>query len=420
VLESARPSGPPWLASLRRAAKDTLSAGGFPTKKHEAWRFTSVREIVDTAFGVASGDAAQALALVDRTLGDDGTHRFVIVDGRPIVPEASWDGTARARSLARVLANDASMLESWLGRVARAEHFAALNAALFEDGVLLEIAGEVDRPIHLVHVGVGGAAPAAAYPRIVVSCEGSAKLIETYLTAPGAAKHLTNAVTEVVLADGAKLDHTRIVLGDERALHLAYLAVKQGASTTYASHVVTLGGALSRVELDVHLSGEGASAELDGVYVVDRQEHVDHQIFVEHAVGQGTSHTRYRGILDGRGHAVFNAMGIVRKDAQRTQAHQENKNLLLSDDATIDTKPHLEIEADDVKASHGATIGSVDEEALFYLRARGISEDEARDVLTYAFVRELLEKIPHEPTSRFASDAVLARLRSGARIKELS
>lgn len=411
AIVNVRADGPPWLAKVKREAADALAARGFPTKKDEAWRFTSVRDVVETSFAHArSYDQRAVRHLVDRTFGDDGTHRVILAEGALLAPEHDF-GAARARSISKVLKESPGVLEPLLGAIARREHFAALNAALFEDGVLIEIAGALDRPIHVVHVARAHDAPAAAYPRIVVACEGEAKLIETYLVEDGSEKHLTNVVTEVALAEGAKLDHTRVVLGSDREAHLAYLAVRLAANTSYRSHVVTLGGSLSRVELDVHLCGDGASAELDGVYLVDREEHVDHQLFVEHAKGGGTSHTRYRGILDGRGHAVFNAMGIVRPDAQKSAAHQENRNLLLSDDATIDTKPHLEIEADDVKASHGATIGSVDEDALFYLRARGIPESEARDMLTYAFVRELLDAVPHEATSKRLSDAVSARLR---------
>jgi Fe-S cluster assembly protein SufD len=407
-LEGAKHAGPAWLAAIQREAKDTLASRGFPTKRDEAWRFTSVRDVVDTTFDRAP--AGDVRAFVSAAIGDDGAHHVVMVEGRPVQTEQTFEG-GRARSLAHVLANDPGSLEPLLGKIARREHFAALNAALFDDGLVIEIVGPLDRPIHVVHVGSARSKATAAYPRILVIGEGSGALIETYLVDGDGEKHLTNPVTEIALAEDASLDHTRVVIGGDRTFHLGYLAVRQAANTSYRSHLVTLGGALSRVELDVHLCGDGAKAELDGVYLVDRDEHVDHQLFVEHAKGGGTSHTRYRGILDGRGHAVFNAMGIVRPDAQRSAAHQENKNLLLSDDATIDTKPHLEIEADDVKASHGATIGSVDEEALFYLRSRGLEEAAARDLLTYAFVRELLDGIPHEPTKKRLIDAVSARLR---------
>ncbi len=330
----------------------------------------------------------------------------------------------RVRSLAEALREEPAALESVLGAIAPKEHFAALNAALFTDGLLLTIEPNavVERPIHIVHVAPGGAAPTASYPRVVVVAEraSQAVLIESFLATEHEGAQLTNAVAEVDVRDGARLDHARVLIGMPRSFHLAHLAARLGRDAFYASRVVTLGGALSRLELDAVLAGEGAEALLEGVYHVDGSEHVDHQVFADHAAPHTTSTTRYRGLLDGRGHAVFNAMGIVRSEAPGANVHQENRNLLLSDDATLDTKPHLEIETDDVKASHGATVGAVDDAQLFYLRARGIPEAQARDVLTFAFVRALLEHMPHEATAKRASEAVLGRLPSGEGIAELN
>lgn len=414
--------GPAWLATLRRDAAARLRAGGFPGKKHEKWRFTSVRDVVGTAFRPsARGDLDAVSAWAGDRLGDDGTFRVVLADGVPMIAAGAPNGV-RVSSLRDALVRDAALLEPVLGKLAPAEHFAALNAAMFTDGVLvvIEPGAIVETPVSLVHVARASDAPAAAYPRVVVIAGDASQstLIETFLSQEGE-RHLTNAVAEIAIGDGARLDHTRVVLGADRAFHLANLAVRQGQGSFYASRAVTLGGALSRLDLDVRLAGEGAETVLDGVYHVDRSEHVDHQVFVDHAAPHGSSTARYRGLLDGKGHAVVNVMGIVRKTAPGTSAHQENRNLLLSDDATIDTKPHLEIETDDVKASHGATIGAVDETSLFYLRSRGLPEVLARDVLTFAFVRELIERIPHGPTAARVSDAVLARLPSGERIREL-
>lgn len=416
--------GPEWLVGLRRDAAARLREGGFPGKKHEKWRFTSVRDVVDTAFQRSTGgepDGSAVTGWVDARLGEDTTFRVVLAGGAPIFAGRAPDGV-RVVSLAEAIASDAALLEPVLGRLAPAEHFAALNAAMFTDGVLvvIEPGAAVETPISLVHVARASDAPSAAYPRVVVLAQpGSrATLVETFLSQEGAT-HLTNAVSEIVVGDDARLDHTRIVLGAERSFHLAHLAVRQERDSFYASRVLTLGGALSRLELDVRLAGEGAETVLDGVYHVDGTEHVDHQVFVDHAAPHGSSSARYRGLLDGKGHAVVNVMGVVRKSAPGTSAHQENRNLLLSDDATIDTKPHLEIETDDVKASHGATVGALDETALFYLRSRGLPEALARDVLTFAFVRELIARIPHAPTAERAGEAVLARLPSGEHIREL-
>lgn len=427
VPREAPSVGPAWLASLRREASDRLHEQGFPGKKHEKWRFTSVREVVDTPFRTATpkDDDTRALAWVNERLGEPAALRVVLVDGRPVAIEGELSGV-RIESLAKALEAESNALEGVLGKLAPREHFAALNAALFRDGAFIRITGESSAPIHVIHVARESEQPTAAYPRLIVKAEkGSrATLVETYLTLPAdteqGAKHLTIPVMEILVEEDARLEHARLVLGHERAFHLAYLAVRQERASCYGSRVITLGGALSRLDLDAQLAGEGAEVLLEGVYHVDGAEHVDHQLLVEHTAPHTTSTTRYRGILDGKGHAVLNAMGVVRASAPGTVAHQENRNLLLSDDATIDTKPHLEIETDDIKASHGATVGAADEDALFYLRSRGIPEAQARDVLTFAFVRELLAHIPDEATARRASEAVLERLPSGVRVRELT
>jgi len=422
VPAEPRGEGPEWLQGLRREATATLRSTGFPGKKHEAWRFTSVRDVVGTTYETAEADDG-AQAFVDETLGDDGTFRLVLAEGRLAAASGAPAGVS-VRSLAEVLENEPSLVEPVLGKLAPAEHFAALSSALFEDGavVVFEKNAVVETPVHLVHVASPGAAPKASYPRVVVLArEGSqATLVESFLTRDGEAKHLTNTVCEVQVGANARLDHARITDGTPRALQLAYLSVALDRDAFYGSRVVSLGGGLTRLELTTRFIGPGSEAHLDGVYHVDGSEHVDHQVRVEHAAGHCTSHVRYRGLLDGRGHAVFNAMGIVQRDAQQSAAHQENRNLLLSDDATIDTKPHLEIDADDISASHGATIGTVDESSLFYMRSRGVPESQARDILTFAFVRELIDRIAHAPLVKRASDRVLDRLPHGDAIRELT
>jgi Fe-S cluster assembly protein SufD len=427
-------AGPEWLVGLRRDAAAHLREHGFPGKKHEAWRFTSVREVVDTPFeeDEASTDAlASAVAFADAQLGDDGTWRLVLRDGRPALDAAlasSPPSGVSVRSLAEVVANEPGLLEGVLGALAPNEQFAALSSALFSDGVVVifEEGALPDRPVHLVYVASPGSTPKAAYPRVVVIArEGSqATLVESFLTRATSddrhlGRHLTSAVSEVAIGRNARLEHVRITEGSERAMQLSMIAVRLDRDAFYGSRVTTLGGALSRVDLRVRFDGPGSEVELDGVYHVDGTDHVDHQVLVDHAAGRCTSHVRYRGLLDGKGHAVFDAMGVVRRDAQQSSAHQENRNLLLSDDATIDTKPHLEIDADDIQASHGATIGAVDETQLFYLRSRGVPESTAKDVLTFAFVAAVVERIGHEPIARRVVAAILDRLPHGDSIREL-
>jgi Fe-S cluster assembly protein SufD len=423
VPAEPRDRGPSWLVGLRRRAAAELRDTGFPGRKHEKWRFTSVRDVVRTPFETAGGeDPSGAVAWADERLGDDGTWRLVIADGRAAVEQAGEAPSGvTVRSLAEVLRNEPALVEGVLGRLAPSEHFAALSNALFEDGAVVVLEGHVETPVHLVHVATPGETPRAAYPRLVVVARGGsqATLVESFLTRPGEGKHLTNAVAEVAIDDGARLEHVRVTEGEPHAMQLAYLAVRLGRDAYYGSRAVALGGALTRLELTVRFEGPGSEAVLDGVYHVDRREHVDHQVLVTHAAGHCASHVTYRGLLDGKGHAVFNAMSIVERDAQQSSAHQENRNLLLSDDATIDTKPHLEIDADDISASHGAAVGAVDDQQLFYLRSRAIPEAQARDLLTFAFVRELLDRLPHAPLVGRTSEAVLARLPHGDAIREV-
>ncbi|MFW6050079.1 MAG: Fe-S cluster assembly protein SufD [Myxococcota bacterium] len=417
--------GPDWLVGLRRSAAQHLEERGFPTRKTEAWRFTPVEPLARASFAPAPSAAAdRARAVAARRVGDDGTWRLIVANGRPVLDAAGAppDGVS-VRSLAEVLEREPGLLEGQLGAHAPKEDFAALNAALFTDGVVLRVddGAVVERPLHLVHVGLAGDATAAAYPRVLVLVGRSAqaRLVETFVV-DGGAEHLTNVVAEVALAEDAQLDHVRVNEGAPNGLHAGALAVHQARSSVYRSRVVTLGGALSRLDLRATLAGEGAECHLEGVYYAAGTDHVDHHTRVDHATPRCASTEVYRGILDDKGHGVFDGTVIVRPHAQHSDAHQENRNLLLSDEAGVHTKPHLEIEADDVKCSHGATIGSLDEAQAFYLRTRGIGAEQARALLTFAFVRELLDRIPHEPLRHRLGAALLDRLPHGDAIRELA
>jgi Fe-S cluster assembly protein SufD len=424
--EQVEGGGPGWLTELRRTAAAHLRDRGLPTKKTEAWRFTPVAPLAQASFAPRPGSAAhaRALELASARVGDDGTWQLVVADGLPLLGSASAPPAGvEVRSLAEVLEREPARVEAHLGKHAPQEDFAALNAALFRDGVFVHVrAGStVAQPIHLVHVGQTGAEPTASYPRVLVVVEEGAQalLLESFLVDEGVS-HLTNVVSETVLGQGAHLHHVRVAFGAPQGLHTAVQAVHQARGSVYRSQVVTMGGGLARLDLRAVLDGEGAECRLEGVYHVTDREHVDHHTRIEHAKPRCASSQVYRGILDGRGHAVFDGTVVVRPHAQHTEAHQENRNLLLSDDAAINTKPHLEIDADDVKCSHGATIGSLDEAQMFYLTARGIGREQARALLTFAFVRELLERIPHEPLRHALGQAVLARLPHGEAIWELA
>lgn len=416
-------AGPDWLVGLRREAADRLRTGGFPTRKTEAWRFTPVKPVISVPFAPEepAGDVDWD-AWVQARLGADDTFRVVMVNGVPRAVGAAPAGV-EVTSLATVLAEDPAAIEGSLGRIARSEYFGALNAALFDDGLVVRIAAGAapELPVHLVHVAAPGAGPTSAYPRILVVCEegAHASVIETYVGSEGA-KHLTNVVTEVALEANARLDHLRVFEGAPGGYHAAALAVRQQRDSSYVSRVVALGGDWYRLDLDVTFAGPGAEARLDGVYHVTGREHVDHHTFVDHAVSHCTSHEHYRGLADGAGRAVFDGIVVIRRNAQQSSAHQQNHNLLLSDDAAINTKPHLEIDADDIAASHGATIGALNEESLFYLRTRGIGREQAEALLIFAFVEEILQDVPHEAIRHRLNRALLARMPQAAGLEELA
>lgn len=424
--EQVEDGGPGWLTELRRSAAMHLRDQGLPTKKTEAWRFTPVAPLAQASFAPGPSEEAHTRALdVAQAHGrDDGAWRLVLADGRPLLSAAGEvPAGVEVHSLAEMLARAPDRIEAHLGKHAPQEDFAALNAALFRDGVVLHVrrGAAVEQPVHLVHVGRAAGQATAAYPRVLVVLEDHAqlRLVETFLV-DGEAQHLTNVVGEVALGRDAHLDHVRVAHGAPNGLHTAALAVHQQRASVYNSRVVTLGGGLARLDLRAVLDGEGAECRLEGVYHATDREHVDHHTRIEHAEPRCTSSQVYRGILDGKGHAVFDGTVVVRRHAQHSEAHQENRNLLLSDDAGVNTKPHLEIDADDVKCSHGATIGTLDEAQMFYLQTRGIHRQQARAMLTFAFVRELLERVPYAALRHELGHAVLARLPHGDAIRELA
>jgi Fe-S cluster assembly protein SufD len=287
------------------------------------------------------------------------------------------------------------------------EHFAALNTALFTDGLWIDVpAGTVvDQPIEIEHpTGLQG----VGYPRILVTVGEGAELalIENY--AGRATGQLTNSVVEIDLGRNAKVNHVRV--HEDAGLHVGRVDVRQAADSRYGSTVVTLGGALLRFDVRCLLAGRGAECQLDGAYFADRNDHVDHHTLVEHQAAHCRSEQTYRGIASGTATAVFDGIVVVHRGAQKTEAHQENRNLLLSETATVHTKPHLEIDADDVICSHGATVGALDEDQLFYLRTRGVPEALANAMLTYAFVESIIDRVAHEPTRARMQEALLARI----------
>lgn len=393
-LPASFDSGPTWLRALRARAAETLREQGLPTKKTEAWRFTPVRPLVDAAFSRERDDVSE---LVN------------------VLPEG-----ISVRSLRDVIETEPGLLEGRLDLAGKPTHFAALNTALFSDGLWIDVpAGlSVEQPIELSHAIPASSEPGVSYPRVLVTLGDSAELdlIESYVGRDR--RQLSNSVIEVDLGRNAKLSHVRV--HENEGLQIGRVDVRQGADSRYHSTVITLGGALLRCDIRCLLDGKGAECQLDGVYLLDGEDLVDHHTRVEHRTSHCRSDQTYRGIIGGSATAVFDGIVVVHRDAQKTEAHQENRNLLLSESATVHTKPHLEIDADDVICSHGATVGSLDEEQLFYLRARGVPKDLAHAMLTYAFLKSIIDRVTHEPTRASLREALLARIPHGDAIRGIT
>jgi len=422
----------PWLHRIRSAAIDRFAELGFPTPRDEEWRFTNVAPITRVPFRPAaavelSGQAVQALRRLAFDSGDAGT-RIVFVNGFYAAGLSVFrpSGGVTVENLAAALEANPQRLEPYLAQHAGYDDhpFRALNTAFLRDGAFVSIPkGEVVRePIHLVFVSIARGEPAVSHPRnLIVTGPGSqATIVESYIGLDEGV-YLTNAVTEIVAGENSLLDHYKLQREGGKAFQVATLQVHQGRGSTFSSHYVSLGGGLVRNEVNVVLDGEGCESTLNGLYLARDRQHMDNRTVIDHARPRCASHELYKGILDGRAHGVFNGKIFVRQDAQKTDAKQTNKTLLLSDDATINTKPQLEIFADDVKCTHGATVGQLDAESIFYLRSRGIDLESARSLLTFAFANDVIGRIKVEPLRAGLEELLLAtqHLPLGEQAKEV-
>jgi len=392
-VESARAaaaSEPAWLADQRRLAAERFSLLGIPTTRHEDYKYTNLKAIASGDW--QSGPSAQPGDLSEVGFLGDESARLVFVNGRL----ASATG-----ELVGSLAQNLPEVEGHLTRYADFEAHAttALNTALFEDGALIRVPAKavVEKPIHIVWVATGEAGE-ASHPRtlILAGRESQMKVAETFISLSDG-QSWTNQVTEIVAEDGARVEHFKIQQESLASLHTGRIEGLQERNASISTISLSFGAALARNDVNVTLDDEGGEAAIDGLFVVDGKQHVDHHTVLDHAKPNCNSHQLYKGILDDSSRGVFNGKIIVRKDAQKTDAIQNNKNLLLSSKAEVDTKPQLEIDADDVRCTHGATIGQLSAESLFYLRSRGIPQEAARGLLIYAFAADLLNRITIEP-----------------------
>jgi Fe-S cluster assembly protein SufD len=421
LAEVAVETGPQWLRERRQGALARFRELGLPTRKHEEWRFTNLRAVEQTPF-IAAPDArgqVNAEALDQFLFPGLNGPRLVFINGRyaPILSdELDLPRGVRVMTLAEAFERDDETIRPHLTKYAdfEDEAFTALNTAAMEDGTVMVVDRNVqfDRPVHVLNVTVAGDDPVVTHPRnlIVVDESAEATLIEDYVHLGDVSVYLTNAVTEIVVGANAQVSHYFIERESERAFNVATLRVEQQRDSRFNSHSVLLGGAIVRNNVNPVLDGEGCDSLLNGLYIGRNTQHMDNHMRVVHGKANCDSRQYYRGIMDDESHGVFSGRIVVVRDAQKTDAIQSNQNLLLSPKAQVNTKPQLEIFADDVTCTHGATVGELDENAVFYLRSRGMSENAAMGMLIYSAARESLERMKVEAVREHLTGILLDRL----------
>ena len=389
-----------WLNERRAQALERANALTVPTTRDEEWRFTDIAPLTKIAFRPPPAAAPVTMADISRFIAPEATAHLVFVDGvyaPGLSASAGLPYGVVVTNLAAALATHSTVMEPRLARLAAFERevFTAVNTAHLRDGAFIWIAKDqkCPTPVQLLHVATRK--DVVSHPRCLAVVEDGAEctLIEDYVSL-GDVVYLTNAVTEVGVGEGARVRHVRVQREAVGAFHIAHCAAAVGRDAHYASHAVTLGGRISRLSLEVLQQGEGAAVTMDGLALVKGRQLADTHTLMDHARPSGSCKQSHKCIVGGAAHAVFNGKIIVRPGAQLTNSAQQSRNLLLTDKAHVDTKPQLEIFADDVKCAHGATVGQLDEEQVFYLRSRGLSAEAARNLLTHAFAAELIDRIP--------------------------
>ena len=411
---------PRFVAALRERGRELFHASGVPTPRREEWKFTNLKSVAETAYRTAGADVRDEVPW-----RMDDAITLVFVNGR-FAPELSntdaSDDRLTVTSLAALLAERPERLEPWLGRRLPLEDhpFAAFNTAVFTDGAVVLVGRDatIERPIHLVHLAAADGAPTVAAPRTLIVAERGAEVsvVEHYAGRGG--DTLTVPVTELHLEANARVHHVRLQEEARDAVHVAVQHAWLDRDAHLDSVAVNLGSRVARADVDAIVDGEGAHATLNGLYLVEGEQHTDTQLRVRHARPHGTSHELYKGILEGGGRSVFNGRIVVDPGAQKTDAVQSNRNLLLSDRALAYSNPQLEIFADDVRCTHGSTVGRLDDDAVFYLRSRGLDEAAAKSLLVYAFAAEVVQGITVEPVRERLDRFLFERLPQGDVVRE--
>jgi Fe-S cluster assembly protein SufD len=409
-------NGAGWAHDLVRAGQERFAAVGFPRPKDEEWRFTNFNPIARTAFAPAEPADVTPDDAARFGMRDESAVELVFVNGffTPRLSQMlSLPRGAKVGTMAGALESNVPALELHLGRHATVERtpFAALNSARLRDGafVFLPRGTALELPIHVMFLTTPGAGPTVTHPRVLVVAEENveATVVETY-AGLGEGVYFTNAVTEIVAAQDSRIDHCRLQHESQQAYHVSAMQVTLGKAATFVSHAASLGARLSRNDLGCAMNGDGADATLNGLVILSGGQHCDNHTTLDHARPNCPSHELYKHVLDGKSSAVFKGKILVRQPAQKTDSKQTSKSLLLSDDATMNSQPSLEIYADDVKCTHGSTTGPVDDDMVFYLRTRGVSLAAARDLLTYAFAADVTRRIRVAPVRRYLENYIAA------------
>ena len=414
------------LHKLRRDAIDRVASLGFPTNRHEEWRYTNISPILKANFKPILSVHSAVVTKADVERFAFGTrHRLVFVNGffsKELSTDDALPHGAFCGSLANALRSNHTVAHQHLGRYAKYDDnsFSALNTAFLRDGAFIFIpdGAVIEDSIHLLFIAAGSE-PALISPRnlIVIGKNSQLSIVESYV-AVTRETYFTNVVTEIVAGDHSILEHDKLQDEAREAFHIASIHAYQGAQTNFTSNSIALGGSIVRNNVTAILDAEGSETTLNGLSLATGTQLIDNHTTIDHAKAHCASRELYKSILDGKSRGVFNGKIFVRKDAQKTDAKQTNKTLLLSDNATIDTKPQLEIFADDVKCTHGATVGQLESEQVFYLRSRGIDEITARDILTFAFASDVVNRVHVEPLRDQLESLVHSRLDQGRERKE--
>ena len=424
LRQEAEATDPQWLRDLRQVAWSRFNKLGFPTARrgNEKWKYTNVRPLAAANFGNPPAAGVPKNITVDdlrhTAPWNDSWTNLVFLDGhfaRHLSSDTNTASQVGITSLADAIASENPVLQSQLAKHATVDDdgFTALNTAFLRDGALIDVpAGHIaSDPVHLIFVTTGQQDHAASYPRtlLIAGANSRVTVLESYVSL-AESSYFTNAVTEFVLEDGSQVEHYRLLLENADAFHVGTMRVQQGKDSSISSASFARGAAMARQDVQVTLDAPGASCSLNGLYMTAGEQHIDNLINIDHAQPYTKSRLFYKGILDGKSKAVFGGTVLVRKDAQKTDAQQTDKNLLLSREAEVDSKPSLLIYADDVQCSHGATAGHIDKETLFYMQSRGLDRETASRILIHAFASQIIDTVELEPLRDYLDDLFLTEM----------